>query len=60
MRIGSTNAMADPGKKFVLTDYGYSRTPEAVKKERKIGKPITGFEQKVPVSWIEKGYVEED
>lgn len=60
MRMGSAKAMADSGKCFVLTEHGYNHTPEDVKKERKIGKPVKGYEQSVPVSWVKKGYVEED
>mgnify|MGYP006067546991 CR=1 FL=1 len=60
MRMGSVNAIADPGKRFVLTEYGYNQTPEDIKRERKIGEPVKGYEESVPVSWIKKGYVEED
>lgn len=60
MRMGSAKAIADPGKRFVLTEDGYSHTPEYVKKERKIGEAVKGYEQSVPVSWVKKGYVEED
>lgn len=60
MRMGSAQAIADPGKRFVLTEYGYNQTPEDIKRERKIGEPVKEYEQSVPVSWIEKGYVEED
>ena len=51
MRMGSAKAIADPGKRFVLTEDGYSHTPEYVKKERKIGEAVKGYEQSVPVSW---------
>lgn len=50
---------ADEGCVFVLTEYGYERTPEAVKRERAVGKPVPLFSEKVPASWIKKGYVEE-
>lgn len=50
---------AEKGNIFVLTKKGYSKTPDKVKHERKIGKPIKGFEHTVPASWYEKGYVEE-
>lgn len=60
MRMGSAQAIADPGKRFVLTEHGYNQTPKGIKQERKIGEPVTGYEQSVPVSWIKKGYVEED
>lgn len=59
MRIGSAKAIADPGKRFVLTEHGYSQTPESIKRERKIGEPVKGYEQSVPVSWIKKRYVKE-
>lgn len=48
---------ADPGKRFVMTEYGYEKTPDHVKPERKVGEPIKGFETRVPTSWIEKEYV---
>lgn len=51
--------IAEEGCVFVLTEYGYYRTPEAVKPERTIGKPVPLFEKKVPISWVKKGYVEE-
>ena len=53
MRMGSAKAIADPGKRFVLTEDGYSHTPE-------YGEAVKGYEQSVPVSWVKKGYVEED
>lgn len=49
--------IAEPGKQFVVTEYGYKKTPDAVKPEREVGKPVKGFEDKVPPSWIKKGYV---
>lgn len=51
---------AHKGKKFVLTEKGYEKTPDRVKSERKVGDPIKGFETSVPVSWIQKGYVVEN
>lgn len=60
MRMGSSQALADPGKKFVLTEYGYTKTPEDIKSERKIGEPVKGYEFSVPVSWVKKGYVKEN
>lgn len=51
--------IADDDKIFVCTEKGYQRTPENVKHERAIGKPIPLFSTKVPTSWIEKEYVEE-
>lgn len=50
---------AEKGCIFVCTEYGYERTLEHIKEERAAGKPIPGFEYRAPVSWIEKGYVEE-
>lgn len=51
--------IAQKGKHFVLTEKGYKKTPDNVKPERSIGKPLKGFEYSVPTSWFEKGYVEE-
>lgn len=48
---------AKPGFWFVLTETGYNKTPDIIKHERQIGNPLKGFETKVPISWIEKGYV---
>lgn len=56
--MGKYYNIAEPGKQFVLTEYGYDKTPESVKSERKIGRPLKGFEERVPTSWLEKGYVE--
>lgn len=50
---------AGKGNHFILTEKGYEKTPDRVKPEREIGKPVAGFECKVPSSWIEKGYVAE-
>ena len=50
---------AGEGKIFVVTNKGYEKTPDKVKPERAIGKPVKGFERSVPVSWLNKGYVEE-
>lgn len=47
------------GNYFVLTKYGYEKTPDNIKSERKINKPLKGFEDRVPTSWIKKGYVTE-
>lgn len=57
--IVSGDYVADEGCVFVCTETGYERTPEAVKPERAVGKPIHLFAKKVPPSWIKKGYVEE-
>lgn len=51
--------VADPGCVFVLTAHGFDQTPDNVKRERAVGKPVPGFAEKVPHSWVEKGYVEE-
>lgn len=50
---------AEKGKRFVLTKKGYEKTPDRIKTEREIGKPIKGYENSVPVSWVENGYVTE-
>lgn len=50
---------AESGKHFVLTVKGYERTPDRVKLERAVGKPVKGYEYSVSQSWIDKGYVEE-
>lgn len=50
---------ARKGKRFVLTEKGYEKTPNRVKPERKVGEPIKGYENSVPVSWVKKGYVVE-
>jgi len=46
------------GSCFVLTAHGYECTPADIRPEREIGKPVKGFERRVPLSWIEKGFVE--
>ncbi len=48
------------GKQFILTEIGYNATPDKIKSERKIGKPVKGYETSVPASWVEKGYVVEN
>ena len=53
------NCTADKGCTFVLTKRGYDRTLEQIKPERTVGKPVPGFAEKVPASWVEKGYFEE-
>lgn len=53
------NAIAKEGHEFVLTKEGYDATPDKIKKERAIGKPVKGFENKCPTSWVQKGYVVE-
>ena len=60
MRISylAGTATAENGEIFVVTQKGYDKTPDSVKPEREIGKPIRNFEKQVPISWIEKGWVE--
>jgi hypothetical protein len=43
----------DEGEIFVVTQLGFDRMPEHMKKENKIGKPMKGYEKSVP----EKLYV---
>lgn len=53
---------ARKGFKWVLTKKGYDATPDHIKHEREIGKPVfptLGYDESVPSSWIEKGYVTE-
>lgn len=57
--MGAYMKEANKGNQFLLTESGYNHTPDNVKDERNIGEPIKGFETRVPVSWIEKKYVEE-
>lgn len=54
------NTIADKGKHFVVTEYGYEKTPDRVKPERKVGAPIEDYEYRVPTSWVDKGYVKEE
>lgn len=53
------NISAGKGYHFVLTEKGYATTPEEVKHERSVGKPVNGFEMCVPGSWVMNGWVEE-
>lgn len=57
--MGAYYKYAENGKHFVLTLKGYTRTKEDIKPERAVGKPVNGFEDRVPVSWLVNGYVEE-
>lgn len=57
--MGNYMQEAQHGKHFTLTEKGYKNTPDHIKHERKIGEPVIGFENSVPVSWIEKGYVKQ-
>lgn len=53
---------AAKGKHFVLTQKGYDETPDSVKLEREVGKPVStqlGYNKSVPTSWINNGWVEE-
>lgn len=50
---------ARKGYQWVLTKKGYDATPDSVKGEREIGKPIKNYNESVPSSWVDKGYVEE-
>ena len=51
-------ATANRGYIFVLTEKGYNATPH-LKKERKIGEPLKGFEKRVSNTWLNNGWVEE-
>ena len=59
MRIGYKMAIADTGKRFVLTALGYIDTPDRIKAERAVGEPVKGFETGVPLSWVRKKWVRE-
>ena len=53
---------AKRGCQWVLTEKGYAATPDHIKHEREIGKPVfsqLGYKDTVPISWVNKGYVEE-
>lgn len=51
---------AKSGNLFILTEKGYAATPDGVKPERKIGKPVSRlFVDRVPASWIAAGWVRE-
>lgn len=52
--------IADDGKVFILTEKGYKATPDKIKFQRKIGKPLKGYEDKVPNSWVENGWVRQE
>lgn len=53
------NKSAKKGNIFLLTEKGYDVTPDRVKPEREIGRPVKGYEYNVPILWVKKGYVEE-
>lgn len=53
---------ASKGCQWVLTEKGYSATPEHVRHEREVGKPVfpmLGYAESVPVLWVNNGWVEE-
>lgn len=50
---------AQKGCMWVLTEKCYEATPDHVKHEREVGKPIPHFKDSVPTSWIEKELVVE-
>lgn len=55
--MGKLYETANSGQIFVLTAVGFEKTPDPVKQERSVGKPVPLFEKRVPPSWIQKGYV---
>ena len=57
MGFYKTNAAA--GNHFVLTQKGYDATPDHVKRERAVGKPVPSFAESVFTSWVKKGWVVE-
>jgi len=59
MKKTSLFYIADEGKRFALTHRGFEKTPANVKPERHVGGSVKGFETKVPISWVNKGYVKE-
>lgn len=60
MRPCFEHYVADTGKQFVTTQKGYDKTPDAVKQEREVGKPVSKyFSKRVPCSWVDNGWVEE-
>lgn len=56
MKTRLDKCIADTGKCFILTKKGSEVYPLCEQKE---GFPIPGFEEVVPRTWIEKGYVVE-
>lgn len=65
MEYGNGRINATKGKQFVLTQKGYDATPDHVKPQREVGKPVfwqaphLGFAERVPESWVVNGWVEE-
>ena len=51
---------AGPGRVFVVTELGYRETPDNIKHERQIGKPLKNYEKQIPIEWLESGYVQEE
>ena len=57
--------VAAPGNIFVLTQKGYDATPDHIKPEREVGKPVffkskyNAFSEVVPEGWLILGWVEE-
>ena len=61
MKVVKGYAVADEGNIFVCTEFGYQRSIEKNIKGRAVGKPVPHIyaPTKVPVLWVQKGYVEE-
>lgn len=57
--VNDVNVVAKEGNIFVVTEKGYECTPDDIKDERAVGKPVKCFEYQVPQGWVDKGYVEE-
>ena len=57
--MGCYKTTAIQGNHFVLTQKGYEDTPDKLKSEREIGKPVYGFEESVPTLWLQRGWVKE-
>ena len=54
------NFNAGKGYQWVLTEKGFATTPKDVRRERKVGSPVKGFERCVPGSWVINGWVREE
>ena len=57
--MGYYKTTAIQGNHFVLTQKGYEDTPDKLKSEREIGKPVYEFEESVPTLWLQRGWVKE-
>ena len=57
--MGYYKTTAIQGNHFVLTEKGYEDTPDKLKSAREIGKPVYGFEESVPILWLQRGWVKE-